>query len=368
MEPEKKKKSGSWGPLGGIAAFLAIALGKLKFLIPLLKLGKIGGTIWSMALMIGAYAFIYPWTFAIGIVVMIFIHEMGHVVAAKRKGIPVTAPAFIPFLGALITLKRQPVDAATEAYLAFGGPLLGSIGAFVVFLLAYAFQSPILLSIAQVGFFLNLINLVPIHPLDGGRIVTAISRWLWVAGLIGGLVIILYLKAIIFLIFWAMFAWELYKKFVRKDGTKKTSLHEAGIIIDIRKEKFLDYGLPVPAESHQRELPFVQACDLSNQEAYCDVFYPGVGFLTRVPFHQGLVDRVRLLGTIQEDQTVRMKVRLDFLLYPEYQSPMMQKEEYYQVSVRTRLLFGISYVGLAAFLAWMMYKVQSFYPISPIFS
>lgn len=108
--------------------------------------------------MIGAYAIVYPWTFAIGIVIMIFIHEMGHVLAAKRKGIPVSAPAFIPFMGALITMKKQPLNAQTEAYLAFGGPLLGTVGALGALALGVILDSTAILSVAQVGFFLNLIN------------------------------------------------------------------------------------------------------------------------------------------------------------------------------------------------------------------
>src|SRR5699024_5328644 len=122
---------------------------KFKFLLPLLKLGKAGGTIWSMLLMMGTYAMFYPWSFAIGVVVMIFIHEMGHIAAAKRRGLPVSAPAFIPFVGALITMKKQPLNAEQEAYLAFGGPLIGTVGALAAFGLGVGLQSPVLLSIAQ---------------------------------------------------------------------------------------------------------------------------------------------------------------------------------------------------------------------------
>ncbi|HJV46476.1 MAG TPA: site-2 protease family protein [Bacillota bacterium] len=362
---KSRKKKSRWTPFGGILAFLAVAGGKLKFLLPLLKLGKIGGTIWSMALMIGAYALIYPWTFAVGVAIMIFIHEMGHVIAAKRKGIPVSAPAFIPFMGALITLKKQPVDAATEAYLAFGGPFIGSLGALVTFFLAYFFNSPALLSIAQVGFFLNLINLIPIHPLDGGRIVTAISRWLWVIGLVGGLFVIIYLQALLFLIFWGLFAWELYKKFVRKNDSDP-SWQQTGLVIEAKRLHFEESGLPIPAESHQRELPFSQACDRLTQEEYCNLYYPGIGLLSRVPFPYGLIHKVRLIGTEQESEVIRMKLQINYMVYPEYQSSIVKQEEYYQVSSRTRWIFGISYAGLAAFLSWMMFEVHSIFPSIPL--
>ncbi|MEW9671005.1 site-2 protease family protein [Ammoniphilus sp. 3BR4] len=362
---KKEKTSGKWKSFGGIIAFLALFGGKLKFLLPLLKLGKFGGTIWSMALMVGAYAIIYPWSFAIGIVVMIFIHEMGHVLAAKKKGIPVTAPAFIPFLGALITLKKQPVDAQTEAYLAFGGPLIGTIGALGALGLGMALDSPALLSVAQVGFFLNLINLIPIHPLDGGRIVTAISRWLWVVGLIGGLIVILYLKAIIFLIFWAMFAWELYKKYVRKDQQKEVR-KETNLTVTVDAYCFLDSGLPVPAESHQRELYFLQSSDIALREEFCHLYYPGIGRIASVPFQLGLVERVKLIATKVDDEKLKMTMQVSFLMYPENQSAMIQEEGYYQVPSRTRLAYGLSYVGLAVFLGWMMMITYSMFTPPPL--
>ncbi len=362
---KKKKSSGRWKSWSGLLALLALFGGKLKFLLPLLKLGKIGGTIWSMALMIGAYAFIYPWSFAIGIVVMIFIHEMGHVLAAKRKGIPVSAPAFIPFLGALITLKKQPMDAATEAYLAFGGPLIGTVGAMGALALGAGLESPVLLSIAQVGFFLNLINLIPIHPLDGGRIVTAISRWLWVVGLIGGLIVIVYLKAIIFLIFWGMFAWELYKKYVRKDKGK--DIHrETSLTITIPEESFWNSGLPIPAESHQRDLPFYQVCDRNSQEEVLEVTYPGVGPVASVPFQLGLVHNMRLIGTKVENGIIIMRLMLSFQLYPEYRSAMLQDEEYYQVPPRVRWIYGIAYLGLALLLVGMMTVTYSLFSPPPL--
>lgn len=164
-----------------------------------------------MAITIGTYAIIYPWGFAVGFVLLLFVHELGHVLAAKRKGLPVSAPLFIPFLGALITMKRQPLDAQTEAYVAMGGPLLGTVGAMAVYAGAYATDSPLLYALSYVGFFLNLINLLPIHPLDGGRISTAVTRWLWLVGLLGGIVVVVYLKSFLFFLIWAFFAYDLYK-------------------------------------------------------------------------------------------------------------------------------------------------------------
>ncbi|WP_018133316.1 site-2 protease family protein [Effusibacillus pohliae] len=357
---ERKEGNGYWKTAGGIGALLAALSGKLKFLLPLLKLGKAGGTIWSMALMVGAYALIYPWTFAVGIVVMLFFHEMGHVWAAGRKGLPVSAPAFIPFLGALITLKKQPADAKTEAYVAFGGPLVGSIAALLAFLAAKLTGYRPLYAIAQVGFFLNLINLLPIHPLDGGRIVTAISRWLWAVGLIGGLVIILYLKAVVFLFFWALFAWELYQKFVREAPAERKQVVKWTVDAAV----FDEAGILIPAEEHRRELPFVQYCTLADQQHICAVDYPGIGKIGEFPFGAGRIEQVELFRTIRQRESVTFLVRVAYTADARYAA--IREEEYYRVSAKTRIVYGLAYFGLAAVLGWLMYETAMTIPKPPL--
>lgn len=217
VQSEKSKKF-------GLARTFLVSIGtKLKSILPLLKFGKFGGTLITMAISVGGYALLFPYQFAIGLVLMIFIHEMGHVWAAKIKGLPVSAPAFIPFVGALITMKKQPSDAATEAFVALGGPLLGTLGAVVSYGLGVWLDQDLLIAIAYIGLFLNLFNLIPIHPLDGGRIVVAITRWLWVVGLIVGLFLIIYLKSILLLIIYIMFLIDLWGAY-RKKKPKKESL------------------------------------------------------------------------------------------------------------------------------------------------
>lgn len=167
-------------PLGVLGALL------LKFkslLLPVLKffpvLLKTGGT---MFLSIGIYAMAWGWWFALGFVLLIFVHECGHLLAAKRVGLKVGAPVFIPFMGAIIALKEAPRNAWIEAQVGIGGPLLGTVGAVVCYLLYLATGNPLFSALAYVGFFLNLFNLAPIGFLDGGRIVTALSPWLWLVG------------------------------------------------------------------------------------------------------------------------------------------------------------------------------------------
>jgi Zn-dependent protease len=172
------------GPLAVVGVVIAKFFAKLKFLLlPALKflpiLLKSGGT---MLLMIWIYTRIWGWQFAVGFVLLLLVHECGHLIVAKRFGLKVGAPVFIPFMGAFIALKEAPRNAWIEASVGIGGPMLGSLGALACNSLGEIFGAPVLIALAWFGYFLNLFNLVPVGMLDGGRIVTALSRWLWLPG------------------------------------------------------------------------------------------------------------------------------------------------------------------------------------------
>jgi Zn-dependent protease len=157
----------------------------LKLLLLLLngaKLGKLALTGGSMLLSVVAYAWIFGWWYAAGFVGLIFVHEMGHYLAARRRGLEVGAPTFIPFVGAWVSLKDLPHDAETEAYIGIAGPLIGSLGALACYFAARETGSALLLALAYAGFFLNLFNLIPLSPFDGGRISAALSPRLWLLG------------------------------------------------------------------------------------------------------------------------------------------------------------------------------------------
>jgi Zn-dependent protease len=172
------------GPVAVAGALVAKFFAKLKFLVlPLLKflpiLLKSGGT---MLLMIWIYTRIWGWQFGVGFVLLLLVHECGHLLVAKKFGLKVGAPVFIPFMGAFIALKEAPRNAWMEACVGIGGPMLGSLGALVCNALGEIFDAPIFIALAWFGYFLNLFNLTPVGMLDGGRIVTALSRWLWLPG------------------------------------------------------------------------------------------------------------------------------------------------------------------------------------------
>jgi Zn-dependent protease len=164
----------------------------LLLLLSGLKWGKLATTGGTMALSLAVYATIWGWPYAAGFVLLMFAHEMGHFVAARQCGLNVGAPTFIPFLGAWIALKDQPLDVRTEAYVAIAGPLIGTVAAVAVYLWSRWTGSTLLLAIAYAGLFLNLFNLLPISPLDGGRITAIISPRVWLLGAPIMLAILLY--------------------------------------------------------------------------------------------------------------------------------------------------------------------------------
>ncbi len=175
-----------------MAPFVAVGVMIAKFWavikIPLLVMLKFGGpflkTGGSMIFMIWIYARFYGWPWAVGFVILIFVHECGHLIVAKYFGLRVSAPMFIPFMGAFIALKEAPRNAWMEACVGIGGPVFGTLGACVCEIIYRGTGNELYGALANSGFFLNLFNLMPVGQMDGGRIVTALSPWLWIVGYI----------------------------------------------------------------------------------------------------------------------------------------------------------------------------------------
>src|SRR6202165_648284 len=174
--------SGNRGILSGIGAALLAVWGFLKYgLLFAFKIPAFG-TIVSLVISFGGYALFYgPW-FAVALLTMIFVHEMGHVVEIRRQGMQATAPIFIPSLGAAIFQRSHPTDALKQAQIGIAGPIAGTVGATVAFALYGTMHSPVLLLAALIGFYINLFNLIPIWQLDGSWILAPVSKWFMVGG------------------------------------------------------------------------------------------------------------------------------------------------------------------------------------------
>ena len=187
--------------LSGLVVVGALLLKFGKAALLLLPKAKLLTTSGTMLVSLAAYSLIWGWKFALGFVLLLLVHEMGHVFQLRREGIPASAPMFIPFLGAVVTAKSLGDDATAEARVGLAGPVLGTAGALALLPVADATGEDFWYALVFTGLFLNLFNLLPVVPLDGGRAMAALSPWMWFVGLfVMALVAFIYPNPIIFLI------------------------------------------------------------------------------------------------------------------------------------------------------------------------
>ena len=172
------RRRGRWGYLASAAA----ALAKFKVLL-------VAG---SALLSLLAYGWAFGWRFGALFLFILAVHETGHSLAIRRRGLPASLPVFVPFLGALINLRRQPRDAAEEAYIAAAGPLFGLAASYALLIGGWVLHAPVLGVAAGFGMFIHIFNLLPVTPLDGGRTV-AFLRWkAWLPGFAALVVVLFY--------------------------------------------------------------------------------------------------------------------------------------------------------------------------------
>jgi Zn-dependent protease len=209
-----------WAPIAALGALLV----KFKFVLLALFKFKLFATAGTMLVSIAAYALLWGWWFGLGLVLLIFVHELGHVIELRRQGVPASAPLFIPFLGAVVGMKQLPDDAWKEAKVALAGPILGSVGAAAVWIAGEALHSHFLVALAFIGFFINLFNLIPVVPLDGGRAVAALHPAVWLAGLAGLLALTILRPNPILLLVLVLGGFELWRRWQER-GTPQADAY-----------------------------------------------------------------------------------------------------------------------------------------------
>jgi Zn-dependent protease len=187
-----KRLGGALAGLGALAAKFGAYLKAGILLLPKLKLITTAGT---ALISIVAYSLFWGWWFAVGFVLLLFVHEMGHVIQLRREGVKASSPMFVPFLGAVISARSLGDNALAEARVGLAGPVLGSIGAAVCLLIAQTTNSSFFRALAYVGFLINLFNLIPVLPLDGGRAMAAMAPWMWFVGFAALIPIALFVHA-----------------------------------------------------------------------------------------------------------------------------------------------------------------------------
>src|ERR671914_227307 len=163
-----------------------------KWLLVLLPKAKVLTTSLSMLVSVGAYALIWGFKFAVGFVALLFIHEMGHYIQLRREGVKPSGVVFIPFLGAAVGTRSLGGSALAEARVGVAGPILGSLAVAALIPIAVATDDDFWRALAFTGFFLNLFNLLPVVPLDGGRAMAAMAPWMWFVGF-GAIVVLVFL-------------------------------------------------------------------------------------------------------------------------------------------------------------------------------
>ena len=210
------------------APFVAVGalLFKFKAVVLVVFKLKLFTTAATMVASIGAYTVLWGWRFAVGFVLLLLVHECGHALEARRQGLPISAPTFIPFFGAAILIKEMPHNAWKEARLALAGPVVGSLGALLLWGLARTYHSDLLLALAYFGFFLNLFNLLPIVPLDGGRVVAALHPAIWIVGLAALVALVVISPNPILLIILVLAAFELHHRWKTRHESREREYYK----------------------------------------------------------------------------------------------------------------------------------------------
>jgi Zn-dependent protease len=213
------------GPVLAAALLLAKFGAKLKVLLFALPKLKLFSTSASMLVSIAAYQLIWGWAFSVGFVLLLLLHELGHVFQLRREGIKASAPLFIPFLGAAIWAKSLGNDAAAEARVGLAGPILGSIATLVPLGIWLATGEEFWQALAYIGFFLNLFNLLPVLPLDGGRAMAALSPWVWFAGFAGLVVLTVFFPNPILLLVILFGGLETWRRWKARNTPESRAFH-----------------------------------------------------------------------------------------------------------------------------------------------
>jgi Zn-dependent protease len=219
-QPDSRLKR--WiGPLFLVGLAVLKFGAKLKVLLLLIPKLKVLTTSASMLVSVAAYAIIWGWRFAVGFVALLFVHEMGHVIQMKREGVKISGMLFVPFLGAAVGARSMGGNALAEARIGLAGPILGTLATAALVPVAEATDSDFLRALAFTGFFLNLFNLAPVVPLDGGRAMAAMAPWMWFAGfaaMLGFFVLFPNPILVLILLLGGMETWRRWK--TRKQGAE----------------------------------------------------------------------------------------------------------------------------------------------------
>jgi Zn-dependent protease len=224
--PEPRRENPLKRLLGPLLVIGAIALKWGKAVILFLPKAKVLTTSASMLVSVAAYAVIWGWKFALGFVALLFIHEMGHYIQLRREGVRPSGMVFIPFLGAAVFTKSLGGNALAEARVGLAGPILGTAGALALIPIAESADSDFLRALAFTGLFLNLFNLVPTVPFDGGRAMAAMAPWMWFVGFGAMVTFFLLFPNPVLILFLLLGGYDLYHRWKHRKEAKAAGYYK----------------------------------------------------------------------------------------------------------------------------------------------
>jgi Zn-dependent protease len=207
----------------------------------LLGLSK-GSTFFSMLAALGVYWTLWGWKFALGFVISIYIHEMGHVSAMRRFGLAASAPMFVPGLGAFIRMKQHPATPQEDARIGLAGPIWGFAAAAACFLVYVATSHPFWAALTHAGAMINLFNLMPVWQLDGARAFSPMNRTeRWIAtGVAGGMLVVTGEGLLILIVVLA--GVQAFRQPWTEEGDRTALIQFAGLVVALA----LLMKMPVP--------------------------------------------------------------------------------------------------------------------------
>lgn len=238
----KAKAAHPWakrlGPLAPLAVILAkgktllFAIFKLKFLL-------------SFFSFIGIYVMLWGWRFGLGFAVCILIHELGHFVDIKRRGLPAEMPVFLPGLGAYVRWNALGVTKRQIAQISLAGPLAGWLAAAGCYGLFLDTHQPVWAALAQTGAFLNVLNLIPVWTLDGGQAIGALGKVERAGLMAAALVCLVYTGSLVFLFVALGTGWRLFTKDLPPRDDWGTWLYFVAVLGALA---WIIHTVPVPAQ------------------------------------------------------------------------------------------------------------------------
>ncbi len=181
---------------------------KLLKVLKIFKFAKPMITVLSVFISVGLYSVVYNPMIGVGLVALLFVHEMGHIMALNKKGFKTSGPVFIPFLGAAIFAPTN-MSREEEAYVGIAGPIVGSLGALLCLGAYFIWDQQWMLLLGYFGLFINLFNMVPISPLDGGRVTQAVGKYFYGIGLFLMIVVSMLIRQPGILLIWMIIISEM---------------------------------------------------------------------------------------------------------------------------------------------------------------